>query len=48
MFDFHISLAADQMEPQMAELLVGVLAPMDPSVDPLLFEEIPVNLIELP
>lgn len=48
MFDFQISLAANHMETQMPDLLVAALASVDPSVDPLLFEDIPVNRIDLP
>lgn len=48
MFDFHISLAADHLETKLPDLLEIVLGPLDSSVDPLLFDDIPLNHIDLP
>ena len=48
MFDFHISLASLQMRDEESTLLFDSSAPLDASVDPSLFENIPMNRISIP
>lgn len=48
MFDFFVSFAADQLEADVANPVVDVLAPVDWSVDPDLFDSTPLNTVELP
>ncbi len=48
MFDFLTSLTGDQLRDEASALLIDALAPLDTSVDPLLFEEVPLNRVTLP
>ena len=48
MFDFLTSLTGDQICEEGSALLIDALAPLDTSVDQLLFEDIPVNCVTLP
>lgn len=48
MFDFRISLAADHVETVLPSEIIEALGPLDVSVDPLIFETVPINRIDLP
>lgn len=48
MFDFNVSFVADELNDDTENPAVDVLAPVDWSVDALMFETIPVNRIDLP
>ncbi len=48
MFDFNNSLAAHCHQTELKELVVTVSTPLDVPIDPSMFENAPVNRIDLP
>lgn len=48
MFDFRISLEADYVETILPSKMIETLGPIDPSVDQLIFDNIPINRVDLP
>lgn len=48
MFDFQISLASKHVETVAPLKIFEMLTPTDRSVDPLIFESVPLNRIDLP
>ena len=48
MFDFQVSLASLQVRDERSTLVFDPSAALDASVDPSLFENIPMNRVSIP